>query len=221
MGVLHDLTGQKFNRLTAIRFVKMQGGSSIWLWKCDCGREKEIGAAMVKRGSTQSCRCLHREKVAEVGKATRKHGMCKRPEYMTYHAMLQRCNNKKNHAYDDYGGRGIKVCARWQGPKGFENFYKDMGPKPSSNRSIDREDNDGNYEPSNCKWGTQKEQHDHRRNTVMLTYNGDTKPLVDWINELGLSKPTVFDRYYRKLPPEQILFQGRLNGVRVLTIKNT
>ena len=109
------------------------------------------------------------------------HGMSNRSEYWIWKSMRSRCNNVKTENYKNYGGRGIKVCKRWDS---FENFYKDMGPRPSSEYSIERLDNDGNYEPSNCKWGTREEQQNNMRSNVLITYQDKTQTLAQWCREL-------------------------------------
>ncbi len=102
--------------------------------------------------------------------------------------MIQRCTNPNSDAYPDYGGRGVKVCDRWRGPSGFQNFYADMGPRPSKKHEVDRfPNNDGNYEPSNCRWTTRKPQMRNMRANHNLTYKGRTMCLVDWANELGMT----------------------------------
>ncbi len=105
--------------------------------------------------------------------------------------MIDRCTNKNVRNYKDYGGRGISICNRWLS---FENFYKDMGPKPKKSMSIDRIDNNGNYESSNCRWATQKEQCNNKRGNNIINYNGKTQTMTQWAEEIGIKLPTLHKR---------------------------
>jgi hypothetical protein len=114
-------------------------------------------------------------------------------EYTIWSLMKARCNNKKDHLYPWYGGRGIKVCRRWQGANGFQNFYADMGPRPPG-KSIDRKKNHLHYTPKNCRWATRIEQANNKRNNVWLTFNGKRLTQSDWARRLGLIKSTIISR---------------------------
>lgn len=160
----HDLTGQVFGRLTAItRGENSKDGKAKWVCKCSCGKEVTILSASLLRGKSSSCGCLRKESssVVGAGNSTRliKHGMSKSTAHIRWRSMKDRCNNPNNKHYKDYGGRGIKVCKRWLV---FEQFYADMGDCPSG-MSIDRINNDGDYEPSNCRWATPKMQMNNTR----------------------------------------------------------
>jgi hypothetical protein len=162
-GVEDDLSGQRFGRLTVLRrHVKVRRGW-YWLCRCDCGAEKAILRANLTGGSrTTSCGCLVKDILQ---KRNHKHGLARRgsvsSEYHIWQGMLQRCFDEGNPAYSEYGGRGITVCERWV--KSVECFIEDMGPRPGKEYSLDRKDNDGNYEPGNCKWSTRVEQANNRR----------------------------------------------------------
>lgn len=150
MGRIKDLTGKKFGNLTVLNDTGKRGKSYnvIWNCLCDCGNEHEVNSGNLRSGMVKSCGCLNH-------KATNKsHGMYKTPTYNSWVSMKVRCNRKKNDNYHRYGGRGIKVCERWMV---FENFFADMGERPEG-MTLDRIDNDGNYEQSNCKWSTKQEQ---------------------------------------------------------------
>lgn len=140
----------------------------------------------------------------------RTHGMAHTTEYNIWISMRDRCCNCKDEHFPDYGGRGIRVCERW---RKFENFYADMGPRPSTGHSIERKDNDGNYEPSNCVWATKKEQARNKRTTVRITFDGQTRPLAEWAEFLGLNYDLLRQRIYRdKLPPELAFRPEKLNN---------
>jgi hypothetical protein len=109
--------------------------------------------------------------------------------------MRTRCNNPNQPGWPNYGGRGITVCERWDS---FENFLVDMGQMPGRGYSIDRIDNDGNYEPGNCRWATRAEQSSNTSRNVLVTHNGITKTLTQWSDDLGLNRGTVRTRYHRQ-----------------------
>lgn len=168
-----DLTGQKFGRLTAIKPTEKRCGHCIgWECHCDCGNRCIVGSAMLRIGNTQSCGCLHKEGLA---KRNTKHGMSRTKMYWTWGDMVSRCKNLQHHAYKNYGGRGISVCDRWLK---FENFLKDMGEKPNPMLTLERINNDNNYEPKNCKWATRKEQRNNQRDSKnqkwFFAYNKNT-----------------------------------------------
>lgn len=150
-----DLTHQTFGKLTAIRRVDNRGRRTRWLCQCECGNETIVRTHNLRSGHTQSCGCLHIEVIT-------KHGMEGTPTYNSYHSMIQRCTNKNNDSYPNYGGRGIVVCDRWSEKNGFLNFVEDMGERPEGT-SIDRLDTNGNYTPNNCRWVDDLEQN---RNTL-------------------------------------------------------
>lgn len=162
-----DLSGQTFGRLTALSRAPNQvhrGGGKATRWNCICfcGKAVTVLAHSLTKGNTKSCGCWKRE--APNGMTTHGHarGYKRSGTLRTYRAMITRCTNSSVLNFKDYGGRGITVCDRWLGPHGFENFLADMGERPEG-LSIDRIENDGNYEPWNCRWATQLEQNRNRR----------------------------------------------------------
>ncbi len=120
--------------------------------------------------------------------------MNKQQLYSTVNNMRRRCFDPRTKQYKNYGGRGITVCDRWMGVDGTRNFFKDMNPTYRQGLTIERVNVNGNYEPANCAWVTWKEQENNRTNNVRLTYNGQTKTMTAWANELGLKKTTVWQR---------------------------
>ena len=159
-----DITGKTFGRLQTIKRIGSNAeGRAIWLFKClgsertSCGREIVLTAKTVAHGRTQSCGCLQRERAADT---QRTHGKCGSFEYRVWSQMKQRCLNPKQTAYSNYGGRGITICDKWMI---FENFIKDMGKAPDENHTIDRINNNGNYELDNCRWTTYLDQAHNKR----------------------------------------------------------
>lgn len=170
-----DLSGQKFGLLTAIKWVSTnKRGNSEWLCKCECGNEAIVNSQRLKSGKTKSCGCLKPKITARRNKERTKYSVENNRLYRIYYGMRSRCYNAKEPHYKYYGGRGICICDEWLSSFdvfqswAFKNGYR-------SNLSIDRINNDGNYEPANCRWATAKEQANNRRSPIKLTTEGKEK----------------------------------------------
>jgi hypothetical protein len=191
---LIDLAGKRFGILTVIEQVEKRNknGQIIWLCKCSCGKEVLVLGHLLRKYRTRSCGCLRAE-ISSIGNRT--HGRSKDRVYRTYHTMLKRCLDKMHKQYKGYGGRGITVCDRWR--ESFENFFEDMGIPPTDKHQIDRINNNGNYEPNNCRWVTNKENCRNKRNCKMLSYRGITKSLPEWAEDANILRSTLYARLYR------------------------
>lgn len=195
-----DMAGRRYGDLTVLHRVGTSGSRDAkWLYRCDCGKEHEASGYSIRSGKTTSCPECARRRTAE---ASVTHGKTDSSEYRTWTDMKTRCLNPNSTGYENYGGRGIQICQQWI--ESFEVFLKDMGEKPSPDHSIDRIDNDGNYEPRNCRWATAAEQIRNRRTSVALTINGVTKPLVDWCIEFGCTPAAAYLRRKQGLVGEAI-----------------
>jgi len=166
-----DLTGNSYGRLVVIKRDDSTKKYTKWFCLCNCGNTKSIRGDALKSGVTKSCGCLNVT-------SHQTHKMTKTTEYIAWHSMKSRCYNESYKGFDHYGKRGITVCSRWL--NSFENFYADMGEKPTPKHSLDRINNDGGYSPENCKWSTYSEQNRNRRTSVLVDIDGVTKPLKEW-----------------------------------------
>lgn len=200
-----DYTGAVFGKITVIersRVEKKQNGTYIayWLCRCKCGKETYLPTGNFYKDRIKSCGCLKNVDRHGMSKLNNKH-----PIYDAWSTMKQRCLNPKNSNYYNYGGRGISVCDRWL--ESFENFYADMGGKPTPKHSIDRIDVNGNYEPNNCKWATWDEQANNKRSNVMLELKGVLKNQKQWALEFGISE----DRLWRRRVDKQMSIEQIAN----------
>jgi hypothetical protein len=217
-----DLTGQRFGRLVAVKMLPHRlRREVVWQFLCDCGTSVERPTGDIKRGNASSCGCLRREtssvngigqkpRLLAYNESTKTHGLTHSLTYFIWGGMIQRCTNPNSKSYPRYGGRGITVCARWQ--SSFENFLADMGEKPDSALEIDREDNDGNYEPGNCRWVTTVVNANNRSSCRPITFNGPTQNIKEWATELGTSHAAIAYRLNNGWPVEEALTRPFSHG---------
>ena len=180
--------GQKYNHLTAIR----PANDGKYLFRCDCGTEKEISGYNVVKGLTISCgSCEYHAK--EISDRSKTHGLSDTRFYEQYRGMLKRCYDSNAINYRDYGGRGITVCEEWRNdPGAFLTWALENGW--AEGLTLDRIDNDGPYCPTNCRWVTAHDQSRNKRSNLLLTFNGQTKIAADWADELGIPRKTLYER---------------------------
>lgn len=186
MGKGRNLKGLKFGRWKALLRVGIDiHGKFVWLCECVCGNRKKINSDSLIRGRSKSCGCLKKELSS---KRLTTHGMSNSVEYRAWLGAKARCLNPNSKSYKDYGGRGIKICKRWEN---FQNFFVDMGLRPSSKHSIERIENNGSYEPGNCRWATSKEQSNNTRWNRVVFMGGKKKTLTQWAELSGINYNTL------------------------------
>lgn len=191
--------GDKHSRLTLLCKHSING-KTYWDVFCQCGVEKRVRADGIKSGAVKSCGCLSAEKTAE---RSRKHGATNIPGYNSWLAMMHRCYSPNVDSYKYYGAKGITVCDQWHDPA---KFLLDMGP-PTKGQQIDRINTSGNYEPSNCRWASPKENINNRSNTKRITAFGKTMSVSDWSAKTGIPTKTIHVRLCRSWSEERAISQ--------------
>lgn len=194
-----DLAGKRFGSLVAISRVENSGAKTRWLCRCDCGNHKVCTYQMLTQNKVKSCGCL-------VSRRNFTHGLYGTRIRGIYYKMLNRCNCETSKSYDNYGGRGIKVCKELSGEKGLINFYKwSMDNGYSDELSIDRIDVNGDYCPENCRWTTPLVQQNNRRNNINIEHNGESHTLSQWCRMAGVNYKTALRKYHNNVPLDIIL----------------
>jgi len=183
---MKHLSGERFGKLVAIKRGTPKGKKATWLCICDCGNTTEVITSYLTGGNTKSCGCGSSRNT--IGERTRTHGMHNDSIYGVWCAMKRRCYNKNTKDYPNYGKRGIRVCDKWLS---FEGFLEDMEPTYEIGLMLDRTDNDGDYEPNNCKWVTREEQNNNKRNVKIYTVFGQTGSLAQLARHFGIKYETL------------------------------
>lgn len=199
VGRIQVMPGCRAGRLiVGSRAGRNKWGVPLWSCVCDCGTHCVVGQHALARGSTKSCGCLQRGVRVTAGKKNATHGLTGTSIHDIWVNMHARCRNKKHPSYKYYGERGIRVCDRWAS---FENFYSDMGDRPSLKHSVDRRENNKGYEPGNCYWATKKEQQNNMRNNFKILHEGCNLSVAQWAEKLGINVKTVWSRLARGWKP--------------------
>lgn len=191
--MLIDLTGQRFGRLEVLERAENRCGRTCWKCRCECGTIKDIPAKTLRNGTAQSCGCLQKER-ASIARST--HRMRHTRLYGVWVGMRNRCSDPDNIGYHLYGGRGIEVCPEWRDSfEVFRDWAIENGYQEGL--TIDRIDTDGPYSPENCRWITQKQQQNNRRNNKHLVLNGENHTMSEWAEITGIKVATIHARLKR------------------------
>jgi hypothetical protein len=187
MSKMIDMTDWKFTKLKVIaRIENNKNGNAIWQCKCDCGNVINVTGVDLRSEHTKSCGCYNIEAIIQ---RNMKHGETRTRLYNIWRKMLRRCKNSNEKRYKDYGGRGIFVCNEWKDYLVFRDWALSNGYK--EDLTIDRRNNDGNYDPDNCRWATYKEQGNNKRNNHCIVYNGKTQTLMQWSEETSIDYDVI------------------------------
>lgn len=192
-----DLKGKQFGKLKVLELAEIRKGHKYWLCQCDCGRKKIIRGSSLISGITSSCNCLRANN-------NKTHGKTNTRLFNIWSGMKKRCYNKNNKGYCNYGKRGISICNEWL--NSFESFYEwAINNGYREDLTIDRIDNNGNYEPSNCRWTNIKTQCNNRRSNKIIEYNGEKHTISEWSTITGINKNTIWARIYKyNLPLNEV-----------------
>ena len=200
-----DLTGQVYGRLKVIRIDEvLSTRKTFWICECECGNEKTVRSDSLKEGNVKSCGCLKKEQDKKNLEANHSHRMSKTRIYQEWQGIKSRCLYVNNGCYERYGGRGIKICEEWT--KSFESF-RDWSFKNGYSEilTIDRINNDGNYEPNNCRWVDNKTQCNNRRSNVVINYKGKDLTMMQVSEVTGIDYKLLISRYARGDRNERLL----------------
>lgn len=181
--------GETYGRLTVVAYNGVnQHQKTRWLCRCSCGNERTVVGGSLRSGNTTSCGCVHLESLRSRRSALKAKY---RKEYDAWKAIHQRCGNPNNPSYRDYGARGVRVAAAWNGAAGFVSFLTDVGIAPTAQHSIDRIDGTKGYEPGNCRWATPATQSANRRSVRQYAHDGQSLTLIEWARALNMSYTTL------------------------------
>ena len=194
MGKIIDITKQKFGKLTVLELAYIKNHQSYWLCQCECGNQKIIRGIDLKNGATKSCGCLRLKNNSIVKNYNPK---ANRRLKRIYYYMKERCYNPSSQNYKNYGNRGIEICSEWKND--FKAFYEwSMANGYKEGLSIDRINVNGNYEPSNCRWVTMKEQCNNKRTNHFITYKNETHTLTEWSEILNIKASCLWKRIVKR-----------------------
>lgn len=202
MGAFIDMRGRRFGKLVVISRTENFGKDVGWLCRCDCGNEKAVSRGNLMNDSTNSCGCIRNTQ----GALTRNHPLWKR-----WSVIIDRCTNPKSKDYSAYGGRGIQVCERW---RSFINFLADMESSYRKGLTVERINVNGNYEPTNCKWATTKEQGRNRRYHIMIDTPWGRMSVAEAAERAGIPATALYGRVKRNWPMENIFSKKRFHRFR-------
>lgn len=203
---IENLVGQKFGKLIVLEKTAQVKGHAKYKCLCECGKESIVNSQNLKRGKTKSCGCGEIENLKNNWAKVTTHGLTDHPIHNTWNAMKGRCYNKKNEKYKNYGARGIIVCDEWK--DNFQAFYDwAITSGWQEGLTIDRENNDGHYEPSNCRWANDDIQANNKTTNLFITFNGETKTATQWAKTYNIPSYTIAWRFKRGWPIEKVFLK--------------
>lgn len=213
MGTLIDMTGKKFGRLTVLkRGPNTRAGKVAWECLCECGAHTIVDSSSLVSGNTRSCGCLRNDLIEQRMKEKGYTSNERRALKDVWRMMLKRCENPACNSYHNYGARGIKVCPEWHSQAAFRDWAIHNGYQKGLD--LDRVDNNGNYEPSNCRWVTRAENMNNTRKTIFLEYQGQLLPIADIAKLIGVTKGCLYQRLTAGVSEDRIFTKGKLKKIR-------